>query len=147
MTGTYSYNPANIREYGKDRLRFELGDTMVECGPETAYLADEEIDAVLADNTSWTIAKLKCLESIMRRFSYEVDTKVGQMDLKLGARFDRIKAMYDEIKKQAENVGANPAASIGRPRPPYFRESLHDNRLPAGNGRRPASCIFGPGIY
>ncbi len=30
--GTYTYEPANILNYGKDRMRFELGDTMVEGG-------------------------------------------------------------------------------------------------------------------
>ena len=30
MPGTYQYEPGNIAEYGKDRMRFELGDVMVE---------------------------------------------------------------------------------------------------------------------
>ena len=29
MPGTYQYEPGNIAEYGKDRMRFELGDVMV----------------------------------------------------------------------------------------------------------------------
>ena len=28
--GAYTYEPGNITEFGKDRMRFELGDTMVE---------------------------------------------------------------------------------------------------------------------
>ena len=28
--GTYTNDPANVKELGKDRMRFELGDTMVE---------------------------------------------------------------------------------------------------------------------
>lgn len=27
---TYTYDPSKIQENGKDRMRFELGDTMVE---------------------------------------------------------------------------------------------------------------------
>ena len=27
--GAYTYEPGNITEFGKDRMRFELGDTMV----------------------------------------------------------------------------------------------------------------------
>ena len=43
----YNYDPAAVAEYGKDRMRFELGDTMVEGGPDTTALTDEEIDAAL----------------------------------------------------------------------------------------------------
>ena len=43
----YTYDPTKIKEKGKDRMRFELGDTMVEGGAETAALSDEEINAVL----------------------------------------------------------------------------------------------------
>ena len=39
----YNYDPAAVAEYGKDRMRFELGDTMVEGGPDTTALTDEEI--------------------------------------------------------------------------------------------------------
>ena len=30
MPGTYQYEPGNIAEYGIERMRFELGDVMVE---------------------------------------------------------------------------------------------------------------------
>ena len=36
----YNYDPAAVAEYGKDRMRFELGDTMVEGGPDTTALTD-----------------------------------------------------------------------------------------------------------
>lgn len=29
----YNYDPTAVAEYGKDRMRFELGDTMVEVDP------------------------------------------------------------------------------------------------------------------
>ena len=32
---TYSYDPARIRERGKDQMRFELGDTVTEGGADT----------------------------------------------------------------------------------------------------------------
>ena len=41
----YNYDPAAVAVYGKDRMRFELGDTMVEGGPDTTALTDEEIEA------------------------------------------------------------------------------------------------------
>ena len=42
MPGTYQYEPGNIAEYGKDRMRFELGDVMVEGKEKTCALCDEE---------------------------------------------------------------------------------------------------------
>ena len=42
----YTYQPELIKEAGKDRMRFELGDTMVDCA-ENVALTDEEINAVL----------------------------------------------------------------------------------------------------
>lgn len=76
----YTYDPARIGEKGKDRMRFELGDTMVEGGAETTALTDEEITAVLGIYpTRWKKAKLALVESVCRRFSYEVDTRVGPL--------------------------------------------------------------------
>ena len=36
MGRTYTYEPEKISENGKDRMRFELGDTMVEGGSDTS---------------------------------------------------------------------------------------------------------------
>ena len=47
----YTYNPVQVREYGRDRMRFELGDVMVEGGPATTALTDAEIDAIRALDT------------------------------------------------------------------------------------------------
>ena len=41
--GSYTYNPADIREQTVSRMRFEIGDTMVEGGSDTTALTDEEI--------------------------------------------------------------------------------------------------------
>ena len=38
MPGTYQYEPGNIAEYGKDRMRFELGDVMVEGKEKTCAM-------------------------------------------------------------------------------------------------------------
>ena len=97
----YNYDPAAVAEYGKDRRRFELGDTMVEGGPDTTALTDEEIEAALsAYPKSWKRAKLMLLESLFRRFSYEVDTKTGPLTLSLQARAKLWKEMYEDLKKE-----------------------------------------------
>ena len=43
MPGTYQYEPENIAKYGKDRMRFELGDVMVEGKEKTCALCDEAV--------------------------------------------------------------------------------------------------------
>ena len=42
MSATYAYDPSKLAERGKDLMRFELGDTMVEGGQDTCALCDEE---------------------------------------------------------------------------------------------------------
>ena len=87
MAKGYNYNPAKVREYGVDRMRFELGDTMVEGGPDTSALMDEEIQAAIDTwPKAWKRAKLMLLESLCRRFAYEVDTKTGPLQLNMQER-------------------------------------------------------------
>ena len=44
-TGTYSYNPADLKGNTMSRMRFELGDTMVQGAENTCAVTDEEINA------------------------------------------------------------------------------------------------------
>lgn len=125
---TYTYDPTKIKEKGKDRMRFELGDTMVEGGSDTAALTDEEINAVLEMYPNkWKKAKLALVESICRRFSYEVDTDVGPLSLGLQARVEVWREMYKELKAELGNYAvpsANPAAISGDA---YFYTGMMDN--------------------
>lgn len=131
MAETYTYNPECLLEAGKDTMRFELGDTMVEGGKMTAYLSDEEITAMIAKYNSWNLAKFKLVESVLMRFAYEVDTKTGPLELDLHQRYAKWKDLYDDLKKEADNADAAPAISVDmanrKPRPPYFYEGMHDN--------------------
>ena len=98
MVKTYTYDPAKITENGKDRMRFELGDTMVEGGAETCALTDEEYNAIIGHYPSkWKKAKLELLRSIMHRFAYEVNTTVGPLSLQLRGRFEAWKTLSDEL--------------------------------------------------
>ena len=107
MPGTYQYEPGNIAEYGKDRMRFELGDVMVEGKEKTCALCDEEYNAVIPEKVptarQWKKAKLRCLESIMRKFAFEPDTKVGPLSLSMGERAKLWKEMYEDLKKDLES--------------------------------------------
>lgn len=133
---SYTYNPEKIVNPGKDRMRFELGDVMVEGGVETCALTDEEYNAILSkykSETQWKKAKLEILKSIVFRFSYEVDTKVGPLSLSLSERSKHWKTMCDELKKELENAAiptGNPQALSGQH---YFSAGMHDNKAYAGS--------------
>ena len=111
--GAYTYEPGNIAEFGKDRMRFELGDTMVEG---------------LADTTALKRAKLMLLESLCRRFAYEVNAKTGPLSLDMHGRAKLWKEDYDKLKKevQAESVSV-PRFGNGVDGPPYFHTGMHEN--------------------
>lgn len=125
---TYSYDPTKVGVRGKDRMRFELGDTEVEGEGQTAALSDEEYEAVLAANPkSWRKAKIALVESIMRRFSYEVDEKVGPLSLSLRQRYESWKAMYNQLKSEIVGMtvpSVNPTAISNSH---YFYEGMHEN--------------------
>lgn len=135
---SYTYDPEKISEAGRDRMRFELGDVMVEGGADTCALSDEEYDAVLGRYPDrWRRAKLALIESVLRRFSYEVDTRVGPLSLSLSQRLDAWRTLYQDLKEeltQTGSFGISPSILEGRP---YFFEGMHDN-LDAGGaeGRR-----------
>lgn len=129
--GIYTYEPENVAEVGKDRMRFELGDTMVEGNSDTAALTDQEILAALdAHPASWKRAKLMLLESLYRRFAYEVNTKTGPLSLELNERAKLWKKDYEDLKKEitAEscNVPGDAAGGSSR-KPPYFYAGMQQN--------------------
>jgi hypothetical protein len=128
--GAYTYEPGNVRESGKDRMRFELGDTMVEGGPDTTALTDEEIQAALDSYPkSWKRAKLMLLESLCRRFAYEVDTKTGPLTLYLQDRAKLWREDYESLKKEVSaQSNCVPKSSSGAySKPPYFFSGMHQN--------------------
>lgn len=129
--GIYTYEPGNVTEFGKDRMRFELGDVMVEGESDTAALTDQEIQAALASHPkSWKKAKLMLLESLYRRFSYEVDTKTGPLSLELHERAALWKKDYEDLKKEiaaeTHNVPVDVAGSSSK-KPPYFYTGMQRN--------------------
>ena len=125
MTSNYTYNPEKIKEYGKDRMRFELGDVMVDGLSDTTALTDEEIQAAIDSYPkSWKRAKLMLLESLCRRFAYEVDTKTGPLWLYMQERAKLWRLDYDKLKKEVltESGSVPPLGNGNEPaeKPPYF---------------------------
>lgn len=140
---TYTYDPTRIRQGGKDQMRFELGDTQVGGGADTCALSDEEYEAVLegakGGKRAWLSAKLAALEAILYKLSYQVDTKIDVLDYGLGARADRWKRLYDDLRKQVLAAASVPsiAPSVSGS-PPYFHTGMQANREAArpGDARR-----------
>ncbi|MDO4305992.1 MAG: hypothetical protein Q4C77_04095 [Eubacteriales bacterium] len=129
--GNYTYEPGSIAEAGKDRMRFELGDTMVEGGSDTCALTDEEISAALSMfPDKWKRAKLALLESICRRFAYEVDTKEGPLSFSLSDRAKLWREDYEKLKKEVElesiKIPSPPGSERGKA--PYFYTGMMQNR-------------------
>lgn len=113
---TYSYDPTKICDNGVDQMRFELGDTIVDLGEVQSPLCNEEYDAMIGSTSSWKRAKLKCLKAILMKFAYEVNTSTDGLSYSLNDRYDRWKAMYDDLKKdtQAAVPICNPNALGGK---------------------------------
>lgn len=127
--GTYTYDPSKIREKGKDRMRFELGDTMIEGEEATTALTDEEIQAAVDSYPGrWKRAKLMCLESICRRFAYEPDTKTGPLEFDFGDRAKLWRQDYEELKKEVGDTDISvPDIGKGFAKPPYFHTGMMEN--------------------
>lgn len=127
----YSYNPTQINDGWLNQMRFELGDTFVMEPEKTAYLSDEEYVAALKGSKTWRRAKFRCVETLLRRFSYEVDTKVQNAEWKLSDRLDEWRRLYNQLKGglEAEEItgGLNGLAGASR-RPPIFRVGMNDRR-------------------
>lgn len=133
---SFTYDPSKITESAKDRMRFELGDTMVEGGPMTTALTDEEYQAALDMHPgNWRKAKLALLSSILFRFMYEVDTKVGPLSLSLRQRVEGWKKMYDELKAEDDMMAVPTGHPKALSQKHYFYEGMHDNH-DAGGTRR-----------
>ena len=110
---TYSYIPSGLDQYGKDRMRFELGDTQIDGGSDTCALCDEEYEALIAEAKDWRRAKISCLKAIVARFAMMVDFHAGGMTIEFSRRYDRYKAMLDKLEKEAQFISASPA-SLGQ---------------------------------
>ena len=130
----FTYDPAKITDGGRDQMRFELGDTVIDMGGITSPLCDEEYDAILKKyGDKWRVAKYHCLKAIVMKLSYEVDTSVGGLSYQLSERFERWKKMLDEEKKALKasssilSVG-NVGSLSPHGRTPYFYNDMHANR-------------------
>lgn len=127
----YSYDPHSCMDGGINQMRFELGDTVTEEEGMPTLLSDEEYNAIItAYPGKWKRAKLICLEAIMMKLSYEVDTSVDGLSYSLNQRAERWQKMYDRLKKEL-SASVPDAASVLPPsmmnKPRYFHTDMHTN--------------------
>lgn len=132
----YTYDPTKITDGGMDQMRFELGDTVVDLGAITSPLCDEEYTAIIGKYAAknWRLAKLRCLEAICMKLSYEVDTSVGGLSYSLNQRYERWKKLMEEEKKVVAGVQGVPRAGDpgslipnGLTRTPYYHNDMQAN--------------------
>lgn len=128
--GTYSYEPGEVVEFGVSRMRFELGDTATDYGAQTCALTDEEIAAAIDAKGSWKRSKLFLLESLCRRFGYEVDTRTGPLTLNLQERAKLWREDYEKLKKEValESCDGIPNFNGGANCKPYFYTGMQENK-------------------
>ena len=130
MASTYTYDPAMITREGKDQMRFELGDTVVQGGNLTSALCDEEYEAIIKKYPeNWMMAKFRCLEAILMRFAYEVNTSIDGLSYSLTDRYPRWKALYDEMRDEliAQSGAASLKANKRALKPPVFHNFMFQN--------------------
>lgn len=131
---SYTYDPTKIGQQGMDQMRFELGDTVVDMEGITSPLCDEEYTAIIQSTKSWRVAKLKCLEAIMMKMSYEVDTSVGGLSYNLSERYDRWKKLLEQEKQVVAGIMGVPVAGDpnslaphGLTKTPYYHDDMEVN--------------------
>lgn len=131
---TYSYDPTKITEGGKDQMRFELGDTVVDMDGIPSPLCDEEYAAIIQKyGKSWKRAKYECLRAICMKMSYEVDTSVGGLSYSLNQRYERWQAMEEKARKELAALAGvprvgDPGSLMPHDHTPYFYNDMQANR-------------------
>jgi hypothetical protein len=135
---TYTYNPANIMGDGVDAMRFQLGDTLVASGADTAFLSDEEINAVISHFKSWSVARYRLIEAVCHRLSFEVDVRNDGTAYSLNQRAQRWFVMLEEAKKELPcmpSSGAVAASMQGSDGGHYFNAGMLANPYAEGERR------------
>ncbi len=122
----YTYHPEYCADGGLHQMRFELGDTVIESCGVSAALCDEEYESIIKSCKSWKAAKLKCLEAIMMKLSYEVDTQVDGLSYGLNQRAERWRAMYKDLKKELSSISV-PNGLNGMQSPVCGEHYFHTN--------------------
>jgi hypothetical protein len=127
----YTYDPGAISFPGKDRMRFELGDTEVALGGVTCALSDEEYEAVIHEEADskrgWKQAKLRLLHAILMKMAYAVDTRVDILEYDFSDRMKNLQKLYDDLKQELDVSGGVPKLRGGLCNEMYFYAGMQSN--------------------
>ena len=131
----FTYDPTKITDGGVDQMRFELGDTVVDMAGASSPLCDEEYNAIITKyGSNWRMAKLMCLEAIVMKLAYEVNTSVGGLSYSLSDRYERWKKLMEEEKKIVAGICGVPTAGDpnslipnGLTPTPYYHNDMQAN--------------------
>lgn len=129
---TYTYDPLLIKAGGKDQMRFEVGDTLIDGGADTCALSDEEYAGLLADikpgKKAWVCAKLAVVEAILFKLSYQPDTKIDVLEYKFAERVEIWERLKESLKKEAAAFSSAPVMDAeAAKKPPYFYTGMEEN--------------------
>lgn len=130
MAGTYTYDPSKIGENGKDKMRFELGDTLVDGAEITSPLCDEEYYAILKSAGSWRKAKVELLRAIAMKLSFQADsTSIDGLSYSFSSRAQRWLDLLEKEEKKEKLTHTMPRANQkALYRENYFYEDMMKNR-------------------
>jgi len=109
---TYTYDPGDIGTISVSKARFELGDIAVSGGAKSCYLSDEEIAAIIADNSTprWKRKLYRLAEAVCMRLSYETDWKNDGTSFNLNQRAERWMKLRDKLKQEADAEASLPVS-------------------------------------
>lgn len=128
-----TYDPNAVNQNGKDRIRFELGDT----DPDDAELQDEEIEAILETQSEATVPWLRSAAMLARvvhrRYSRQATFSVGTIKFDYQGRAEQWGKLADSLEVQA-GVGIAGASTSAAPSAGgvaalgenYFYKGMHD---------------------
>lgn len=104
MAWTYSGNPGSS---AKDNTRFLIGDTD-SCEP---LLQDAEIEWVLSQyNNSPINAAIRCVETVMSKFSRLADENVGQVRIQYSQKAKAYRTMRNDLVNRLATEDMGPFA-------------------------------------
>lgn len=132
----FTYAPDNIPNGGRDRVRFEVGDT----DSTDVRLQDEEISGALAaTNDDWQRAAGVCARAIANKLRRQVE-KAGAIDLGTQNRIDGYLAMADRLdgggSLQVPGVSGQglSAGGMAGAEGNYFSKGMQNNLAGQGDG-------------
>jgi hypothetical protein len=142
MSWSYSGDPSLS---SRDKVRFLIGDT----DDTDEQLQDEEIDAMLADNSSEPYAAaIACAYVLAAKYSRRADRSVGDLSISYNQIGDSYRKLATQLKSQAatSSAGFKPYAggiSISDKevdeenddlKRPNFKLGMHDFATPQPDG-------------